>query len=138
MRKVSCHLIFSSFISRLDEIQDHVILSSRLLEVDLIRYRIMSSRSSSLLEVDLMQIQDHVISSSLLFRSRLDEIQYLVISSSRLLEVVLMRSSILSSHLLFFQKSTWWDPGSCHLIFSSFRRRLDEIQDLVISSFRLL
>ena len=68
------------------------------------------------------------------WRSRLDEIQYLVFLSSRPDEVDLTRFRILSSCLLVLTKSTWRDPGSCLLVFSSWRSRLDEIQDRVFLS----
>ena len=69
--------------------------------------------------------------------SRLDEIQDLVFLSSCLTEVDLTRSKILSSCLLVLQKSTWRDPRSRLLVFSSYISRLDEIQDLVFLSLRL-
>ena len=106
----SCLLVFSSWRSRLDEIRDLFFLSSRPEEVDLTRFRILSS---CLL---------------ILIKSTWRDLAFL---SSRPDEVDLTRFRILSSCLLILIKSTRRDPGSYLLVFSSWRSRLDEIEDLV-------
>ena len=129
----SCLLIFSSNRSRLDEIKDLVFLFSCPTEVDLPRSKILSS---CLLVLQKSTCRDPrsclLVFSS--YRSRLAEIQDLVFLSFRLTEVDLPRSRILSFCLFVLQKSTWRDPGSHLFVFSSYRSRLDEIQDLVFLS----
>ena len=132
---VSCLLVFSSWRSRLDKIQDLVFLSSRPDEVDLTRSMILSSCLLILMKSTSRDPGTCLLVFSS-WRSRLDEIQYLVFLSSRPDEVDLTRFRILSSCLLVLTKSTWRDPGSCLLVFSSWRSRLDEIQDLVFLSSR--
>ena len=149
----SFQLIISSEGCRHDEIRDLVIWSSLQKDVDMMRSRILLSRSSLLKDVDMMRSgilsSDHLFyrmstwwdpgSCHLIISSkwcRHDEIRDLVIWSSLLKDVDMMRSGILSSDHFFYRMSTWWDPGSCHLIISSTGCRHDEIRDLVIWSFR--
>ena len=147
--------IFSSWWSRLDKIQYLVCSSSHHREVDMMRCMILSSHllkfsswwsrlddksilSSSLFILMKLTWQDPG-SCLLLFlskSSRLDEIQHLVFSSSLPHEVDLTRSRILSSPLLVKIKSTWRDPASRLLVFSSSWSWLDKIQDLVFLSSR--
>ena len=129
----SCYLTFWSLGSRLDQNQDYVISSFRHLEVNLTRSRILLSH----LFVTRKSTWPDPGSCYLIFSSlgsRLDKIVDLVISSFRHLEVNLTRSGILSSWLLVTRKSTWPEPRSCYLIFSSQGSRLDQIQDPVIPS----
>ena len=131
----SCLLVFSSWRSRLDEIQDLFFLSFRPEEVDLTRFRIFSS---CLLVLKKSTRRDSgsfllVFSSC---RSRLDEIQDLFFLSSHPHQVDLTRSRILSFCLLVLTNSTWRDSGSYLLVFSSSSSRLDEIPDLAFLSSR--
>ena len=144
-------LVNTSWKSRLDEIQDFVFLSSHPHQVDLTRFRPLVFLSSRPEEVDLTRFR--IFSSCLLvltkwtwrdsgsfllvfssWRSRLDEIHDLFFSSSPPDEVDLTRFRILSSCFLILIESTRRDPGSCLLVFSSWRSWLDEIEDLVFLS----
>ena len=150
LQQISCLLVFSSWRSRLDDIEDLVFSSSyphqvnltksRLLssyppQVDLTRSRILSSRLLILIKSTWRDPGSCllVFSSS---KSRLDEIQDLVCSSSYPHQVELSRSRILSSRLIILIKSTWRGPGSCLLVLSSSSSRVDEIEDLVFLSWR--
>ena len=136
--------------NRLDKIKYLVFLSTRPEKVDLTRSRILSScllilikstwhdSGSCLLVLKKSTWRDSgsfllVFSSC---RSRFDEIHDLFFLSSHPHQVDLTRSMILSSCLLILMKSTWRDPGTCLLVFSSWRSRLDKIQDLVFLSSR--
>ena len=129
----SCYLIFWSQGSRLNQKMYPVISSFHHLEVNLTR----SGISSSWLLVTRKSTWPEPGSFYLIFSSlgsRLDQIHDLVISSFRHYEVDLTRSRILLSHLLVTRKTTLPDRGSCYLIFLSLGSRLDQIEDLVISS----
>ena len=127
-------LAFSSWWSRLDKIQYNFMSSSRFL---VWWNRLDNYSVSRLLVFSSSWIWQDQGSCLLVFSSssiQLDEIQALVFSSFHPHQVELMRSRILSSRLLILIKSTWRDPGSCLLVFSSSSSRIDEIQDLVFSS----
>jgi len=128
-------LVFPSWRRRLDEIEDLIFLSSRPDEVDLKRSWITSSCLPVLTKTTLRDWGSYLLIFSSR-RSRLDEILDHVFLSSRHNEVDLMRSWILSSCILVLNESTWRDPVSLLLLFSSWRSRLDEIEDLVFLSSR--
>ena len=132
--RYSVGLVFSSFHPREFDLTTSTILSSCLLVLFKSTWRdhgsrfVFSFRWSRLDEIKILYSRFFVQIKS----NWLD--QYLVFPSFFLVKLTWRDQG----SCLLIIKSTWWYPGSCLHVFSSWRGRLDVIEDLVFLSSRLV